>query len=98
MALNKDAVIEKLKAAGVELTGEETLPELKALLKAIPGEEDDTVEGDAPENGHKEEEDVVVGKGKFRVTDSNGKVMPSAYKTEEEAIEAAKIYGGKVQK
>lgn len=79
-----EALAVSLKDAGVELTGEETAEELDAL--AAEHLEDAP---EAPKKGKK---------GEFKVSDSNGKVLPTTYETLEEAEEAAKVYGGKVQK
>lgn len=89
---DKEGAVEKLKGLGVELTGDESVADLKALLKEHASEEE---EEDTEEEEESEEEGAA--KGKFKVSDSNGKVVASA-KTQEEAEELAKVYGGKVIK
>lgn len=92
---DKEGAIEKLKEFGVELTGDESVADLKALLEEHASDEEDTDE-DADDSSDEEEEALGL-KGKFKVSDSNGKVVASA-KTEKEAEELAKVYGGKVVK
>ena len=92
---DKEGAIEKLKELGVELTGDESVADLKALLEEHASDEEDTDE-DADDSSDEEEEALGL-KGKFKVSDSNGKVVASA-KTEKEAEELAKVYGGKVVK
>lgn len=93
---DKEGAIEKLKELGVELTGDESVADLKALLEEHASDEEDTDE-DAEDSSEEEEEEALGLKGKFKVSDSNGKVVASA-KTEKEAEELAKVYGGKVVK
>lgn len=84
---DKEGAIEKLTWLGVELTGDESVADLKALLEEHASDEEES----------EEDEEALGLKGKFKVSDSNGKVVASA-KTEKEAEELAKIYGGKVVK
>ena len=108
---DKEGAIEKLKELGVELTGDESVADLKALLEDHASDEEDTDE-DAEDSSEEEESDEEEGdesedseedeegagkKGKFKVFDSNGKVVATA-KTKKEAAELAKVYGGKVVK
>jgi len=95
---DKEGAIEKLKELGVELTGEESVADLKALLEEHDSEEEESDEEEGDESEDSEEGEEGAGKkGKFKVSDSNGKVVASA-KTEKEAEELAKVYGGKVIK
>lgn len=89
---DKEKAIEELKALGVELTGEEKVADLKALLAehAPDSSDDDSDDSDDDDEGGDE-------KGSFKVSDSNGKVVATA-KSRKEADELAKVYGGKVIK
>lgn len=94
---DKEGAIEQLKELGVELTGEESVKELKALLKEHASDEDESDEDEDSEEGEEGSEEGAGKKGKFKVSDSNGKVVATV-KTEKEAEELAKVYGGKVIK
>lgn len=80
--------IEKLVGLGVELTGEESAAEIKALLeKHAPAEE-------GADEGSEEE---VSEKGAFKILDSNGKHVRTV-KTREEAEHLVKVYAGRIAK
>lgn len=81
----KAELIEKLKAAGVELTGEESAADLKALAAEHLSEEKDE-EAD-------EEASATGKKGKFVVLDGNGKVFRTVASAEEAEKLAAHIEG-----
>lgn len=57
MAKNKQDYVDELEAAGVELTGEETLPELKKLAATLPAESDEDEVEDADESEDSEDEE-----------------------------------------
>lgn len=80
--------IEKLKELGVELTGEESAEEIKALLKE---------KAPADEEADKGEDEEVSSKKGFRILDSNGKYIRTA-KTKEEADSLVKIYTGRIER
>lgn len=67
MALTKNDLIESLKKQGVELTGKETVAELKALISANAEHVAEAPEGDIPAPEEVQEEDESDGKDEITI-------------------------------